>query len=258
VRLNVQAAITNDLAAFEAVARDLPFFWELGLAAAILAPLVILIHRASRLAVLSAALLLPPIVLLVLFGEARLAYLLPPGIVVALGAWWELIAQLPKWGSRSFGAALLTCLVIDVLVGTQYFAAQRDFYTVLNPALVQGLARLSTISRAGDVIAVSPAPHAWELGWWVEGAGHRSSIYAGSPIFLNFADEKSRNAVANEIFSSDDFEATRRKALEAGAAYLFIDKNWSGYEGWARKGLRGDPGAIVYENESVLIITTSD
>jgi hypothetical protein len=95
------------------------------------------------------------------------------------------------------------------------------------------------------------------LGWWVEGAAHRRSIYAGNPVWLNFPDEKTRNAIANRIFAAqNDVQKSRQEARLAGASYLFVDKEWSGYQNWVANGLGVDPGAIVYQNESVLIVAT--
>jgi hypothetical protein len=254
-RANV--SVQNDLTAFQAVIHDLPTFWIVALAAAVLAPLALLARRDNRLVLMSAATVATSIALTVAAGVGRPAYVLPLGIVVGLGAWWEVIERLPGWTRRSFNAAIITCLVIDVLVGTQSYAEQRSYYAVLNPGLVQALARLSAVSSPEQVVAVSPAQNDWPLGWWVEGASHRRSIYGSNPVFLNYADEKARAAEANAIFSpSNDFETTRRLARDAGATYLLVDKAWSGYSTWSSHGLRLDPAAIIFQNESVLIIST--
>jgi hypothetical protein len=257
IKLATHPSAISAVASFNAVAQDLPLFWLVGLGAAVLTPLVLVARRDHRLALFSVCILLPSIALLVGAGERRVANLLPLGIVAALAAWWDVQEPLPTWSRRSLNAALIACLVIDVLIGTQYYATQRGYYAVLNPGLVQGLAELSRVSGPQQLIAVSPAPNDWELGWWVEGVAHRRTIYAGSPVWLNYPDEKARNAVANRIFSSEnDFESSRLEARDAGAKYLFVDKAWSAYQIWASHGLRDDPGSIVYENESVLIIAS--
>ncbi len=255
-QLTAHASAQSALDAFSAATQDLPTVWLVALAVAFAAPLLILV-RNDRLPLLSAAILIPSAALLALVSEYRIVYFVPLGIVVGLGAWSEMLGKLPEWGRRSLDTAVITCLVVDVVVGTQYYAIQRDYYKVLDPGVVLSLARLDTISGPQQLIAVSPAPGDWELGWWVEGAAHRRSIYAGNPVWLNYPDEKARNAIANRIFAAQNgVEQSRQEARLAGAAYLFVDKEWSGYQNWVGNGLSVDPGAIVYQNESVLIVAT--
>ena len=183
---------------------------------------------------------------------------MPLGIVTGLGAWLVLAERLPEWGRKPLNAALITCLVVDIVIGTQYYAQQRSYYAFLNPSVVQGLSELQKVSLPQQVIAVSPGPHNWELGWWVEGTAHRSAIYAGDPIWLNYADEKGRNAIANRIYSLDNgLEQSRIQAREAGASYLFVDKEWTGYAQWTSSGQVASPTEIAYQNASVLIVNTA-
>jgi hypothetical protein len=37
------------------------------------------------------------------------------------------LGKLPEWGRRSLDTAVITCLVVDVALGTQYYAIQRDY-----------------------------------------------------------------------------------------------------------------------------------
>ena len=244
------------LDAFNGVIKDFSAFWLAAFVVAFLAPVLLLMGR-DRLPLLSGAILVPSAALLAIGGENRIAYLVPLGIVVGLGAWLELLWKLPDWARPSLHAALVICLAIDVLFGTLYYASQLEYYKVLDPNVVQGLARLSAVSGPNQVIAVSPAPNDWELGWWVEGAAHRRSIYAGNPIWLSFSDEKTRNAIANNIFApQNDVDQSRAEARLAGATYLFVAKDWSGYQSWVTNGGGIDPTAIVYQNDGVLIIET--
>ena len=45
-------------------------------------------------------------------------------------------------------------------------------------------------------------------------------------------------------------------ARDAGAAYIFVDKDWDGYLDWIQQRQNLDPGMVVYENRSVMIIDT--
>jgi hypothetical protein len=257
LRLVAGAALTAAVQAFNGVTVDLPSFWLLSLIVALTAPLVLVLGGQGKLTLLSSSVLLPILILLVAANENRLAYLVPLGIVIGLAAWWEATKRLPTWSQRSIDAALVASLVFGIVMGTQAFALQRNYYTVLNPGVVRGLAQLDALSGPHELLAVSPAPKDWELGWWVEGVARRPSIYAGNPIWLNYADEKARNSLANRIFASaGGFEGSRLAARKAGAAYLFVDKEWRGYTSWVGSGAQADPSAVVYENESVLIVTT--
>jgi hypothetical protein len=251
------ASVLNDTTAIQSVTADLPTFWTVCLAATLLSPVALIARRDYRLIVVSLSLIATSVALMVTGGIGRPAYLLPLGIVISLGAWASAIDRLPDWIQSSFNAAIITCLVIDVLIGTQHFADQQRYYSVINPGLVQGLTKLSAVSGSQQVVAVSPAQNDWALGWWVEGAARKRTIYAGNPIYLNYQDEKARNSVANRIFSAEnDFETTRQLARDAGAAYLFIDKAWADYSVWSGRGRGTNPAAIVYENDSVLIVAT--
>jgi hypothetical protein len=184
---------------------------------------------------------------------------MPLGIVIGLGAWWEVVLdRLPSWSRRSVDAGLVAFLAFDVLVGTQVFASHRDYYSVLTPAIVQGFTQLDARTDSTQLIAVSPTRNDWELGWWVEGAARRRTIYAGNPIWLNYADERKRNDTANMIFAPDKgvMESTS-SARAVGVAYLFVDKEWNGYSGWIGNRLSLSPNMIVYENQDVMIIATS-
>jgi hypothetical protein len=242
--------------AMQATAFDLPTFWEIGFALALVAPVTVM-TTSHRLAILTAS-FLPVVALLVWSGESRLAYLAPVAIVFGLAAWWHLATRLSTWARRTIDAAVVTFVLLDVVIGSQHFAFDRDMYTLLTPGVVQGFDQLRAHSRAQDVIAVSPTVNDWELGWWVEGAARRRAIYAGNPIWLTYADEKSRNAIANRVFSPDaSVSDSLRQAREAGAEYVFVDKQWSAYRAWSTRGLKDTPNRIIYENEAVLIIATA-
>ena len=187
-------------------------------------------------------------------AENRFAYLLPLAIILGIAAWWEVVADLTRAGNRVMSAAITCFLAIDIVVGTTYFAMQRNYYSVLTPGLVQGFQVLRTESRPTQLVAVSPMQHDWELGWWVEGVVRRPTIYAGSPVWLNYADERERNRLANEIFSPPYvFQNSLAAARGHGVSYLLVDKAWSGYAIWSETI---DRTSIVYENSAVMVVAT--
>jgi len=245
-------------AAIGSATLDLPNFWFPGLVVALAAPLVLLTKR-YRMALASFAILVPVLALFSSLGEQRLAYLVPLGIVIGLGAWWEAVPdRFPSWSRRSVDAGLVAFLAFDVLVGTQVFASHRDYYSVLTPAMVQGFTQLDARTDSTQLIAVSPTRNDWELGWWVEGAARRRTIYAGNPIWLNYADERKRNDTANMIFAPDKgVMESSSSARAVGVAYLFVDKEWNGYSAWIGNRLSLSPNMIAYENQDVMIIATS-
>jgi hypothetical protein len=245
------------LSALAAVTEDLQVFWLASFVIALGASLVQL-GKFRPSAVTCAAVLVPAIALVQLSGEVRLAYVIPTGIVIGLASAWEALRNLPVWGRQTAIAATVTFLLLDTAVGTQHFVNQVNYYSELTPGVVQGLERLDALSSADQLVAVSPAAHDWELGWWIEGAAHRRAIYAGNPVWLTYRDERARNDLANRIFSS---HTTVVSALQDarlwGAAYLFVDKDWAGYPTWISAIGDTKPNAVVFENESVVIMATS-
>jgi hypothetical protein len=249
-------SVVRVVSAFVTATNDLPTFWQVGLALGLLAALILVVRPQNKLAAASASLLVPCLILLALTGENRLVYILPAGIIVGLGAWWDLIARRSISVRRSLNAFMVAWLVVDVLIGTLYYREQRAVYEILNPGLIAGLSQLSSRSQPQQLIAVSATIHNWPIGWWVEGAAERRSVYAGDPVLLNYADEIARNAVANDIFAAGGIAQSRRKARIDGVAYLFVDKRWSGYDAWVNGGTVIDRTGIVFENESTLIVST--
>jgi hypothetical protein len=247
------------LGAFGAATSDLAIFWIAAGLLALLSPIVFIRTR-EPLALLAIAILLPSLALLSFGGENRFVYFVPLGAVAGVGAWLlHARKRLPKWGLRSVDAALVTCVVIDIFVGTLFFGQQRSYYAVLNPSIVQGLTKLDALSEPGQIAAVSPGPNAWPLGWWIEGAARRPALYAGNPSFLNYADERARNLVANEIFRPENgIDQSRTLAAADGASFMFIDKAWEGYAMWGAAGQGLGRTSIVYENDSVIIVRTHD
>jgi hypothetical protein len=246
--------LTHAVSSFNTVSVDLPTFWQLGFLFALLAPLAFF-SRSRRLAALTTALLAPSVGLFLWSRELRVAYLVPIGIVVGLATWWNLAGRRSSW-QRTLDAGIVAFLAVDLFVGTLAFASQSAYYAVLTPGLVQGFAQLEARSNPSETIAVSPTLHGVELGWWVEGVLNRRALYAGNPIWLTYADELTRNAVANRIFEVSVADSIRI-ARGSGAAFLFVDKKWPGYPAWEAGRTATNVVGIVFENESVLIIATS-
>ena len=254
-RPDAHAWFTQAVGSFNVATTDLPTFWQLGLLLAVVAPLA-LFSRSRRFAILTAALLAPALGLLAWSTEARVAYLVPIGIVAGLATWWFLSGRGPVWSRRALDAAMVTFLAIDILVGTLAFGVQSAYYTVLTPGMVQGFAQLEARSDASQIIAVSPTVHGVELGWWVEGAVGRRTVYAGNPIWLTYPDELRRNAIANRIFEASSVATSVSLARDSGASYLFVDKAWPGYATWIGSGKDVNPQLVVFENDAVLVIAT--
>jgi hypothetical protein len=247
----------NALSAFTNVTVELPPFWWIGL---LLVPGSIALYRTPQRRFSIAAILIVSACFAVLFaiGEPRAAYFIPSGIAIAVAAFWFASGCFPTWVHRTADVAVIACLLLDVVIGAQYAAVQRNYYTVVNPGVAAGLAQLDSISRPDMLIAVSPGAHNWDIGWWVEGVARRPSIYAGDPVWLTFQDEKDRNVIANRIFEPTlGSQQALQRARDAGAGYLFIDKDWDGANRFETR-LEVANGAvnIVFENESVLIVSS--
>ena len=237
----------------QAPINDLPIFWLVGLVAAVTVPLTLSRER-HPLALSTMAVLVPTLALLVITGDNRFAYFFPLAIVLGIATWWEAFSNAAPVARNLMAAALSCFLAVDVLVGTSYFAIQRNYYIVLTPELVQSFDVLGARSQSTELIAISPVQRDWELGWWVEGVVRRRTLYAGNPVWLNYPDERERNKEANQIFSlTNDFQDSLAIARRYGVSYLLVDKAWAGYAIWSQSIRQTD---VIYDNAAVVIIAT--
>lgn len=240
----------------EVVYRDFRWFWRPAFVVAVLTPLLLSGRRHRALSRVTTSLVVATAGLVVATREQRQLYLFSPAAVLALALWAGEIRGTAQ--KRAVTLLAVVALAAQSAVALPFFADQREYYAVLTPGTVAAIHWLGRETTDDAVVAVSPAADDWPLGWWVEGLAPRRTLPAAGLRWLNFPDERRRARLANRIFH-EGFPgvAELRLAAEEGAAYVFVDKTWSGYTGARMVQLRiKEPDAFVLENESVVILRT--
>jgi hypothetical protein len=190
--------------------------------------------------------------------EPRFLNLVPIAAVLALAMWaLELTdaRQPPQW--RRAGATLLAAVMVtQAFVGLRFFPVQVDFYGGLTPGLVRAMSWVRRQTPPASVIGVSPTRSDLVLGWWAEALTDRRILYATSPTWLNFADERRRARIADGIFDgrfpTDD---TLGQAAAAEIDYLLVATPWPGYHSPRMASfIARHPGVVVFRDESALIL----
>ena len=110
------------------------------------------------------------------------------------------------------------------------------------------------------MLAVSQAAnpsnqYGWPVGWWVEGILDRPTYYVSSLEWLNFADERRRASVANDMFNSPrGVSGAIRMARSNGINYIVVAKGWPNYRAWVSNGGALDGAKPVIDTESTLVL----
>jgi hypothetical protein len=78
-------------------------------------------------------------------------------------------------------------------------------------------------------------------------------------LWLNIPEERDRAAKAAFIFDSGaSIDTALKRARLLGVGYIFIDKDWPGFQAWSGNGAAVPINSIVMDNESLLLLRTSD
>jgi hypothetical protein len=153
------------------------------------------------------------------------------------------------------GLAAGAFIFVVVLAGVYRFDRSVRFYSVLDPAFVEGFEWLNQHREPGDLAVVTPGGHRkWPLGWWVQGLGRVPSYLDYDPRWLYFREEKEQAQIARTILENDDPQAAAAEAQRNGVTLLLFDAREQGQaEAWLRSGrVFGDIG-LIYSNPSLAI-----
>jgi hypothetical protein len=264
---NQHINVTNLLPTMDNLFKENIRFWYLVLLLALVSPLVLLVRRGRPLAAAATAVLIPTAGALLLLRELRVLFLLPLAIALGLGAIWRLPAtsHRPMFGGLDKGliAGMSLALALESGLGIRVFQQQVQWYSALSPELITGLRQLDAVAPRDAVLAVSPAANpshqdGWPMGWWVEGLLDRPTYYASNLEWLNFADERSRASLANEMFSqSQGVSGAIRLARKNHISYLVVATGWTGYRLWVSTGGLLEGTRIVINSDTILVISTN-
>jgi hypothetical protein len=253
--------VTGSLATIEFLYRDFKLFWRIALGLAVLAPVALLSMRRTSLWLTSSAMLFPALGLLLLAGEPRLIYFLSPAAILGLGCWLEYLRKYfssARWFTPAVVLVLATALGGQIASGLNFYAAQARFYTILTPGVAAGIDWLDQHTDQSILVAVSSTrEQGMPIGWWVEGVGHRRTLSGSALTWLVLPDQRDRAIKAAQIFDPTiPIDEGLLRARQLHAAYIFVDKEWPGFQAWSRSRQGLPPRAIVIDNESLLLLRT--
>jgi hypothetical protein len=255
----------NSLGVFASVEflyRDFQVFWRVAIVLAVLVPVVLYSRRKTTLWMITSALAIPSVAIVFGLRELRFVYVLPPLAMLGLACWLkELDADWPwrRWLVPGTASALVLALLAQLVLGLQFFSLQAAFYRVLTPGLVQSMDWIREHTSSDRRIAVSATYDPLILGWWFEGLGRRRTVFDSNLAWLSNPDEHDRAVRAAYIFDRNiNIDTARQRARKLGIDYILIDKAWPGYQDWSSSGAPLPADSVVIDNESSLLLRTSD
>jgi hypothetical protein len=221
--------------------RDVPAFWFAIQLLALIVPAAVVLHRRSRMWPLVAAMVVATAILLAALRQTRFGYVAPVTATLALATWFDAMTSSTFLRFRVLSVALALGLVpllaFQALDSVRWFRLQTAFYQVLPPDWVPVLDYLRADTREGSLVAVGPNDRLDPTGWWVQGYGERPALISSDPAWMNFPDERSRARQALWVFDPSVSAAeSLRRARQAGADYLIVDKRWGHFAAWLGDG----------------------
>lgn len=272
---DVDSALTvsNAIRSLEFTFRDLPVLWHLLIVLALVIPVVLRSRWRSapwRLAVATAA---GVVVGSAASGEARFLYFIPLVCVFA-GALWivavvdaespeavegvplsERAAVVPGRVMSATALVLLVAVGVQAWTGARLFDDQRRYYGIVTPGIYDAIRWIRDETPDDAVIGVSTVDDA-PLGWWVEGLGERTTIYASPLQWLVYPDEIRRATTANEVFAPPfPTEASMAAARDAGMTYVLVATSSNRIAPEELDAfLAAHPDAVVYRGPDVLVL----
>ena len=228
----LQLDTANLLANLDFLYRDFALFWRLALTLALVTPIVLSHRRRTRLWALTTSMLAGTMAVALVTREPRTLYALPLPAMLAIAAWMTEVSGHPHLGRlrKGLDGLLIGALAIQSVLGLHFFRLQRDYYGVVSPETVGAFDWLDDNTASDATIAVTTGAHDLILGWWVEGAVGRRTVFDAESHWLTFEDERVRARSALALFSTpfpneDSLPTARAK----GIRYILVAKTWRGY-----------------------------
>lgn len=272
---DVDSALTigNAIRSMEFTYRDLPVLWHLLIVLAVVIPVILRRSWRSapwRLTVATAA---GVVVGSAASGEARFLYFIPLVCVFA-GALWIVTVVDAEAPEAAPGAVLSTrasvvpgrvmtatavllvgAVGLQAWTGAGLFADQRTYYGIVTPGLYDAIRWIRDETPEDAVIGVATVDDA-PLGWWVEGLGERTTIYASPLQWLVYPDEIRRATVANEVFAPPfPTDRSMQAARDAGMTYLLVATSSNRIAPAELDAfLAAHPDAVVFRGPDALVL----
>jgi hypothetical protein len=230
----------NALSRLDALYPEFPSLWQLLIPLALATPLFAWALRHTLGWRIVTSLLLAITNLTLLTRESRYLYFVPIIAVLSFGVWaGELLARRPWADERrlirtttyALGAIVAVSVGVQLQSGLDRFGAQRDFYAVLSPGVVEAIHVAGDATTTARPVIALPSLHDAPLGWWVEALTDDPVLY-GSPLrWLNFSAEVEQAATANAIFHPTFPDSETMDLLDASdVGVLVIPRRWAWFD----------------------------
>jgi len=249
----LDASARSASAAWSYATRESPALWGLLLAVAILSLAATWRNRANPSWLVPASLILPAGLLMMAFGQPRLA---PPILIGATLAATFGAHQVSRPVPAIRNLTVMALLAVSALLLVQADRATSTFatfYQVVDASLLRAAMAIENDGVPGT-IAVRHDRRGWPIGWWFEALQENPVLSGSDAQWLAFPDERERARQTAALFDGSlGGDAFLAKASETGTRYLVIAKwDWIGWERWL-----SDPAfplAVVYDDDRFLVL----
>ena len=246
-RPSLMEMLTSQAALFNSNTR---FLW---LAMFFLSAAFLTTHVARYRALWSQALaFLAGTLLLALTREERFRFVVPVGVILAVGAWV---------GGRDRRASVPAVLCVVALLGAETKAmsdatvSNTRFYRGVNAELLEGARWLEENAPKDAVLAtaadmkLSDGP--W--GWWVRGISGRRTLVGTAPRWVNFDSERADALVANHLFSHQFGSPEQAEAArESAVTHLVLTYRSEDFSSNITETI--EEGDVVFSNDSMIVV----
>jgi hypothetical protein len=250
----LEASARTPSATWQYGTRESPLLWAALLTLALVTLTVSWPSRWRLAWLVSAGLIVPAGLAVLVTGQPRL---LPPLLVgCVIAAAWGASRLAAARGERS-GAVL--SLATAAIALTLVFPADRAvsdiarFYQVLDPSLFAAAAAVENDGAPGAVV-VRQDRRGWPIGWWFEALLARPIVVGSAPRWLGFPQERAHASEADALFDGQiDPVAFARRAGAIDARYLVATKwDWIGWDRWLRRP--SFPVTVVYDDDRTIVL----
>lgn len=207
------------------VVRNNFVFWGIVLVIGMAGCLLLVARRQSGLWRIAVSVNVTAVTAWLLLREYRVAYFLPVAAIFGMALVFNELGVLsamnpaPRWVIR---VSLLLIIGQQGVAASLLIRDQVNRYRLMDHDLVSEMNYIRENTASRSVIGV-PSCGGLPLGWWVEGAGARTTLTGSDLRWLNFADERRRAILIGNLISPP-FPVENTFRADAGVSYVLLTK----------------------------------
>jgi hypothetical protein len=246
-------SLRSPIVAWQYATRESPFLWLVLLVLAIVSLIACWHERSDPAWLMAAGLILPSTVLLLAYGQPRLAPPLLIGTAIAVCLGGRRLAGRWRGTTLIVAAAAIAIPILLLLPADRVTATYADFYHVVDASFVRAAAAIANDGGSGGV-AVRQDHRGWPIGWWLEALQTKPVLVGSDAKWLGFPDERRRAEEAARLFDGSITPATFEQRVSAlDVAYIVIPKwDWIGWDRWLREP--DFPVSVLFDDDRLLVL----